>query len=170
MKARPIGLGSQGPTSGTSRQRLRELLGTTRQEAETHDGEGKRVVPREPGALVDPTERSQPVGQREPSVAEVPKARDGVVALDQPLAALPCAGHLDLLARQVEVERSGNVDAVRADEEPERRADTGVHIQELVLPVAGVIPVAHVDDALVPDRLHEVLGRHLDDLVGGADA
>jgi hypothetical protein len=55
-----------------------------------------------------------------------------------------------LLARQVEVERSGNVDAVRADEEPERRGDTGIDIQELVLPVARVIPVAHVDDARYP--------------------
>ena len=59
------------------------------------------------------------------------------------------------LPGQIQIQCASYVHPVGGREEPERAANTRVHVQYFVSSVAPVIAVSDIENSLIPDRLHE---------------
>src|SRR5439155_1609010 len=89
------------------------------------------------------TAASEP--RRKRAVAHARQARVQVVVLHQPLASLTDASGPDRLPRDIAVQHAHHVQALFVHEQPERGANAGVGVEQLVLRVARVVAIAHVE-------------------------
>ena len=115
-----------------------------------------------------PAEGLQPLTDGQRSFLVVVQRRNQVEVLDEPAPAFaPLDGRLGLI-REIEIQRARNVVIVLRHEQPERLADARVDVEHLVLAVARVEAIADVENALIPDGLHEIGRGRRDRLVPAA--
>src|SRR5438105_2237006 len=81
--------------------------------------------------------------------ASIDNRRGEIQRLDDPATSVREATGRHLSPGEVEVHRAQNIEVVVADEQTERPADAGVHVEQLVLAVPLVESVADVEDAAV---------------------
>src|SRR4029077_1712018 len=132
--------------------------------------EGAWAVAREPCRFLDAAQRAEPAGKRQRALPESGQAGLEVPVLDDPLPACPHPGATDGLPREVAIETARHVHPLFVHEQPERRPDARVRIEEFVQAVAAVVSVADVQNAAIPDGLHEGDRQTFDGFVVLADA
>ena len=85
------------------------------------------------------------------AAAPVAERADRIVVLDQEGASVHLLGGRDGLTGQVEVGGQGDIGSRGVAENPELRAEPGVEVQQVVLPVPGVQADIEVEHAAVSE-------------------
>src|SRR5580658_10399756 len=90
-------------------------------------------------------------------IAPAAESREQIEVLHDPLA--PFRGP-----------RGSDIHPISGGEQPERATDARIHVKNLVLPVAQIVPVSNIENSVIPNLLHEIDGSPFNRLVAKTDS
>src|SRR5262249_50474236 len=124
--------------------------GTSRrpeQQARGHCQKWKRIIPTPPCELSPSSKRLPPGSQRQRAPAQVGKRGKQVMEFHNECLALNHRRAANTPAREIQMQRSHDVDPVAILEHPEIRADARIEINNLISAIALVTAAIDIHDA-----------------------
>src|SRR5471030_1852993 len=131
-----------------------------------HGKQRQRVIGGGKRRLLNSGVGTQPVPWRKPAIAKIAQAGAQVPVFHHPLSAWLRGVVRHGLARPIEIQGPGDIQPVGAHEKTEGATDSRIHIQHLVLPIARIVTIADIENALVADGLHEMARQPVHGWIG----
>src|SRR5580698_8353708 len=103
-------------------------------------------------------------------IAPAAESREQIEVLHDPLAPFRGPRGSNWLSGEVQIEGASDIHPISGGEQPERATDARIHVKNLVLPVAQIVPVSNIENSVIPNLLHEIDGSPFNRLIAKTDS